>query len=160
MKKVSNKVEYLPITELKLLEYNPRKISEANFERLKDKIRKHPDLFEGRPCLVSDRTGELVVFAGNQRLKAAESLGMTEVPCVVYHGLSEKSEKEKAIVDNVEEGEWWEEMLAEHFGDIDLEGLGAGIELELPDDLDEPDEPTKDKMQKVVCPECGKEFEI
>lgn len=126
-KKVVNRTEYLPITELKLLENNPRKISEANFERLKKKIEKHPDLFEGRPCLVSDRTGELVVFAGNQRLKAAQSLGMTEVPCVVYHGLSEADEKEKAIIDNVEEGEWWEEMLAEHFSDIDLAGLGVEV---------------------------------
>lgn len=30
----------------------------------------------------------------------------------------------------------------------------------IPDDFDDDPEPSKKKMQKIVCPECGKEFEI
>lgn len=129
-KEITNKVEYISVDKLELHEKNPRKISKSHLERLKRKLEKHGDLLEGRPLLVSDRTGKLVVFGGNQRLKAARELGLKEVPCVVYRGLSYDDEREKMIIDNVEEGEWWDEVLEDEFGDLDLEDLGIEIESE------------------------------
>lgn len=125
-KKVEHPVEYIKIKDLKLLEDNPRTISKKAFDRLKGKIERNPDFFEGRPCLLSNRTGEWVVFAGNQRLKAAEALGWKEVPCAKYAGLDEEREKELTIIDNVQEGDWDYDILANKF-DIDLESLGVEI---------------------------------
>lgn len=125
-RKVEHPVEYIKIKDLKLLEDNPRTISKKAFDRLKGKIERNPDFFEGRPCLLSNRTGEWVVFAGNQRLKAAEALGWKEVPCVKYAGLDEEREKELTIIDNVQEGDWDYDILANKFDPDDL--LNWGME--------------------------------
>lgn len=106
-------IEYRRVEELTLLEDNPRKISVEQMERLKESIDKNPDYFECRPVILSDRTGELVVIAGNQRVKAATAIGMEEVPTILLSGLTEEREKEIIIRDNVNNGEWDEELLAD-----------------------------------------------
>lgn len=104
---------YREVEELVLLEDNPRKISDEQMEKLKESIDKNPDYFECRPVILSDRTGELVVIAGNQRVKAATAIGMKAVPTILLSGLTEEREKEIIIRDNVNNGEWDEELLAE-----------------------------------------------
>lgn len=106
-------IEYRRVEELTLLEDNPRKISVEQMERLKESIDKNPDYFECRPVILSDRTGELVVIAGNQRVKAATAIGLEAVPTILLSGLTEEREKEIIIRDNVNNGEWDEELLAE-----------------------------------------------
>ena len=106
-------IEYRRVEELTLLEDNPRKISVEQMERLKESIDKNPDYFECRPVILSDRTGELVVIAGNQRVKAATAIGLEAVPTILLSGLSEEREKEIIIRDNVNNGEWDEELLAD-----------------------------------------------
>ena len=95
MKKVEHAVEYKPLDELCHLERNPRKISKENMEKLVKSIKANPDYFEARPIICSDRTGKLVIIAGNQRLRAAKTAGLSEVPVVVLHGLSEERERLK-----------------------------------------------------------------
>lgn len=121
MKEVEHKVEYRDISTLKHWNINPRKISKDELERLKRSLKEDPDWLEARPIALSDRTGELVVIAGNQRVKAAKALGLKEVPCVIYHCKDETEEKRKAIKDNHENGEWDEEIFAEFFKDDPLE---------------------------------------
>lgn len=75
-------IVYREVDKLVLLEGNPRKISDEQLEKLKDSIDKNPDYFECRPVILSDRTGELVVIAGNQRVRAAISLGLAAVPSI------------------------------------------------------------------------------
>lgn len=104
---------YREVEKLVLLEDNPRKISDEQMERLKESIDKNPDYFECRPVILSDRTGELVVIAGNQRVKAATAIGLKAVPTILLSGLTEEREKEIIIRDNVNNGEWDEELLAE-----------------------------------------------
>lgn len=106
-------IEYRRVEELTLLEDNPRKISVEQMERLKESIDKNPDYFECRPVILSDRTGELVVIAGNQRVKAATAIGLEAVPTILLSGLTEEREKEIIIRDNVNNGEWDEELLAD-----------------------------------------------
>ena len=106
-------IEYRRVEELTLLEDNPRKISVEQMERLKESIDKNPDYFECRPVILSDRTGELVVIAGNQRVKAATAIGLEAVPTILLSGLTEEREKEIIIRDNVNNGEWDEELLSE-----------------------------------------------
>ena len=106
MAKVKNIVVYKRVEELELLERNPRVISKDKMDKLVESIKNNPDYFEARPIICSDRTGKNVIIAGNQRLRAAKILGLSEVPVVVLKGLSEEKEKEIIIRDNVELGDW------------------------------------------------------
>ena len=125
MKKVEHAVEYKPLDELCHLERNPRKISKENMEKLVKSIKANPDYFEARPIICSDRTGKLVIIAGNQRLRAAKTAGLSEVPVVVLHGLSEEREREITIRDNVELGEWDLDLLESDWDAEDLQEWGV-----------------------------------
>lgn len=104
-------VEYRPIKDLKELPGNPRTIKKDQFEKLKQSIKDNADYFEARPIILSDRTGELVILAGNQRYKAAKAIGLKEVPTILLPNLNEEREKEIIIRDNVENGDWdWDEL--------------------------------------------------
>lgn len=105
---------------------NPRYIDGDDFERLCESITRNPDLFNARPILCSDRTGELVVIGGNQRLKAALHLGLATVPVFVFSGLSVEREREIAVRDNVTNGEWDATKL-ESWAECDLVGWGVDI---------------------------------
>lgn len=111
---------YREVSALSELEGNPRTITKKQFEKLKTSLKNNPDYFEARPLILSDRTGALVVIAGNQRLRAAKSLGLKEVPTVLLEGLTEEREREIIIRDNVENGEWDMEALANAWSTDDL----------------------------------------
>ena len=127
MKTTTHQVEYRAISELNELEGNPRTIKKDDFERLKKSLHDNQDYFEARPIILSDRTGKLVIIAGNQRYKAAKAIGLTEVPTVLLSGLSEEREREIVIRDNVENGEWDMDILANEWDTTDLKEWGAEI---------------------------------
>ncbi len=124
MKRVENVVEYKSLDELYHLDRNPRTISKENMDKLVKSIKDNPDYFEARPIICSDRTGKLVIIAGNQRLRAAGLAGLSEVPVVTIHGLTEEREREITIRDNVELGDWDFDILANEFDVEDLEDWG------------------------------------
>lgn len=97
---------YRQTETLKKLENNPRSITEKQLQKLKESIQRNPDYFEARPIILSDRTGELVIIAGNQRYDACVQLGIKEVPTVLISNLTEEREREIIIRDNVNNGEW------------------------------------------------------
>nr|DAK99743.1 MAG TPA: ParB protein [Caudoviricetes sp.] len=99
-------VIYRQTETLKKLENNPRTITEKQLQKLKESIQRNPDYFEARPIILSDRTGELVIIAGNQRYDACVQLGIKEVPTVLIPNLTEEREREIIIRDNVNNGEW------------------------------------------------------
>lgn len=119
--------EYIDINKLNLLSNNPRSITTSNFEKLKKSIQNNPDYFEARPLIISDRTGELVVIAGNQRLKASQELGLKQVPCCILKNLTEEREKEIIIRDNVELGDWDYDLLGNEWETEDLQDWGVDI---------------------------------
>lgn len=118
---------YRDVNDISLLEGNPRTITGKQFERLKESLDKNPDYFEARPIILSDRTGELVAIAGNQRLKAARSLGLQQVPTVLLSGLTEEREREIIIRDNVENGEWDMDALANEWDVEELHDWGVNV---------------------------------
>lgn len=160
-RKVKAAAEYWPIADLALLENNPRTIKKADMDKLVKSIKDNPDYFEARPIILSNRTGKNVIIAGNQRLKAAEQLGLKEVPAVLLEGLTEDREREIIIRDNVSNGEWDMDELANSFAPEKLDEWGVILPgwNDMPDDFDD-DTVSEKKKQKIVCPNCGEEFEL
>ena len=119
--------KYRKLSELHELPGNPRTIKKDQFEKLKKSIKDNADYFEARPIILSNRTGKMVIIAGNQRYKAAKAIGMNEVPTILLEGLSEEREREIVIRDNVENGDWDMDALANEWNAQDL--LDWGVEL-------------------------------
>lgn len=122
-------VIYRKIKDLSPLPRNPRTITKKGLEQICDSITSIPKYFEARPLILSNRTGQLVVIAGNQRMKAAKRLKMTEVPTVLLEGLTEEEEKEIILRDNINNGAWdMNALLNGDWDEIDFDYIG----LELP----------------------------
>ena len=137
-------MEYRKLTELKKLPNNPRTIKDESFKSLCKSIQDNPDYFEARPCILSDRTGELIIIAGNQRYDAALHLKLKEIPTHLLTGLTEEREREIIIRDNVANGEWDVSALAD-WDKVKLEEWGVDVQwpVEIPeateDDYEIPD---------------------
>lgn len=144
---IINKVKYVPLKELTLMEHNPRSISRENFERLKKSIKDNKEFFEARPIIASNRTGQNVIIAGNQRYRAAKELKMKEVPCVIMT-LTEAKEKEINIRDNVELGEWDYDILANYFEKEDLIEYGVDMS-DVFDAIEEQEEETPNLITDI-----------
>ena len=156
--KPNAQVEYRPIKDLKELPGNPRIIKKDQFEKLKQSIKDNADYFEARPIILSDRTGELVILAGNQRYKAAKALGLKEVPTILLPNLTEKREKEIIIRDNVENGDWDWDALANEWDATMLDSWGVDLPTDLKPQLEiiedeapevQEDKPAKSKLGEI-----------
>lgn len=125
-------VIYRKIADIHPLPDNPRTIGPEDLERLKESIRNNPDYLEAHPLVLSDRTGELIVIDGNQRLRACLEMGMEEVPTALLSGLTEEREKEIIIRANVLNGKWDEMILKDKWDVEELKDWG----VDLPADWD------------------------
>ena len=124
---MAKEIVYRKLTELKKLPNNPRTIKKADMDRLKQSIKDNPDYFEARPLILSNRTGDLVILAGNQRYEAAKALKMDEVPTFLLEGLTEAREREIIIRDNVSNGDWDMDALANEWNTQELIDWGVDI---------------------------------
>lgn len=120
-------MEYRKLKDLKLLDRNPRTIKDDDFKKLVQSIEANPDYFEARPLILSDRTGDLVIIAGNQRYKAAKELKLKEVPTFLIKDLTEEREKEIIIRDNVSNGQWDWDILANEWNIEKLNDWGLDL---------------------------------
>jgi len=120
-------MQYRKLTEIKKLPGNPRIIRDKQFKTLCDSIRDNPKYFEARPIILSNRTGELVIIAGNQRYEAAKFLKLKEVPTYLIEGLTEAKEREIVIRDNISNGEFDMDALSNAWSDLPLIDWGIDI---------------------------------
>lgn len=151
--------EYVEIKKLTHLERNPRKITQDQFAKLCKNIEEDPEFFDLRPCLVSQVDGNLVVYAGNQRLRAAKKLGWKSVPCIIQVGLDDETMKERAAKDNAHFGEWDWDILSSDYNVADLLLMGfteKDLQIAMPDI--ELDYPSNAKEEGCKCPTCGKKM--
>lgn len=123
-------IVYRKVEDLELLDCNPRTITKSDFKRLCDSIRMN-GFWIHRPVAISDRSGKLIIIAGNQRLKAAKKLNLDEVPTVLYHNPTVDEENEIIFRDNINNGDWDTHKMNESpFDGIDFDFMG----LCLPED--------------------------
>lgn len=137
------KIEYRKTVDLETLYHNPRFILDEEFKSLCKSLEDNPDYFEARPIIISDRTGMLVVIAGNMRLRAAIEIGKKEVPTILLKGLTVDREKEIIIRDNVNNGNWDYDILANEWDKDQLVEWGVPAMWDLGEE--EPEEPAQTK---------------
>lgn len=114
---MNNPTQNVAIKSLKLLERNPRKITGDQMAKLERSLEKDPEFLWNRPCLVNKIGDDLIVYAGNQRVRAAKKLKWTEIPCIIDENLSEEVIKDRIIKDN------------KQFGTFDFDILGDDYEV-------------------------------
>ncbi len=158
-------MEFVEISKLVLLDNNPRRITKTQFEKLMKSLKEDPKFFELRPCLVNRVNGELIVYAGNQRVRAALKLNWTLVPCIIEDDLSKARMDARVIKDNKSYGEFDFDVLNADW-DIDVL-LDAGFTAEeltgdygdLTEEIDNPSDQSPEKEKKIkCCPKCGAEI--
>lgn len=153
-------VKEIPIKDLSLLERNPRKITKDQMDKLCKSIESDPDFLYNRPVLVNEIDGKLTVYAGNQRVKAADKLGWKQIPCIVEHNLSEEKVNKRLILDNRTMGTFDYDLLANEF-DLDML-IDAGFKDsdfdmgDIEEVLSDQNKPKKKKTK--TCPNCQYEF--
>lgn len=134
----------IPIKDLTLLKQNPRTITAEQMEKLQKSLTNDPDFLWKRPILVNHTEDKHIVYAGNQRVRAAKKLKWKEIPCIVDVNLSNEVMQDRVIKDNKTFGTFDYEMLANEFDieklldagftpeelHIDIEDLGSTDEEE------------------------------
>lgn len=138
-----------PLSELVKLENNPRRITDTDLAKLVQSIRDNQDYFQARPLILSDRTGELVIIAGNQRYEAAKFLELDMVPTYLISGLNKRREQEIIIRDNISNGSWDYDALNNEWNEFDLNDWG--VNLAFPSDqTEEPEEQKQVESTKIT----------
>lgn len=104
----SPKLILLSVNEVELLDENPRDINQKEFEALCEDIKNDPNFLQQRPPLVNHITeiGKKVVYAGNQRLKAARQIGLEKIYFWVEENVSKEVQEKRMLQDNLHRGEW------------------------------------------------------
>ena len=152
------KITLIEINSLNPAEYNPRQISNKQYEDLKASMEKFgcvdPIIININP----DRQN--VVVGGHQRLRILRELGAEKVPTVSVN-LSEEDERELNVRLNKSGGTFDMDILANEFDIVDLKEWGfKDIDFGL--NIDKIDEPNFDELTddlKVKLPTIKITFE-
>ncbi len=148
------RIEMRPTASLKPYPDNPR-INDAAVDAVAASIKQ----FGFRQPIVVD--GEGVIVCGHTRWKAAQKLGLEEVPVHVAADLTPKQAKAYRLADNKTRdlSEWNQELLgpelAELVGDFDMGDFGfeePEIDGPHPNQEINPDDLAETKNE---CPKCG-----
>jgi hypothetical protein len=108
-------MEIVKIEAIKANSKNPRVIKDDKFRKLVQSIREFPDMLNKRPLICfTDVDGKYVVLGGNMRLKAAQEIGLKEMPIILADDWTQEQKDEFLIKDNVGFGEWnWDDLANE-----------------------------------------------
>lgn len=155
MKIISKRLE-----ELREYENNPRH-NDGAVDAVAASIRE----FGFKVPIVID--SDNVIIAGHTRKKAAEKIGLVEVPCIVADDLTPEQVKAFRLADNkVSEFATWDfgklELELAELSEMDMTAFGFDIpdeEVNI-DDFFEDAEPKEKEPKKVQCPHCGEWFEV
>lgn len=156
---VSSTVKMVKLSALHGAAWNPRTIKDDRFKNLMKSVQDDPDFLYRRPILaMKDGT----IYAGNMRFRAAQQLGMAEVPAII-EDITPELAKERAIKDNGSWGDWDRgalTILLGEFESVDLSTLGfnaAQLEKLIGGASAPVDFPTitEELTTNRECPKCG-----
>jgi site-specific DNA-methyltransferase (adenine-specific) len=141
------------LNELKPFESNPRTITEAQYEKLKDSIRR--DGYRTR----IEATHDLRVCSGHQRLRALRELGYQTIPVLVpSEPIDDEAFMRIVVTSNVNNGAWDFDSLSSLYDLEELRDFGVQEIMNIPP-MDDGEPPAPGKTQ-VCCPKCSEVFTV
>ena len=164
MTDLHDRVERVPIDDLIPYSNNPKDHPDEQVKKIASSIKNYG---WDQPIVVD---GEGEIIKGHGRRKAAETLGLDEVPVIRRDDLTDAEAKAARIADNkTAEAPWNDDLLAteiELLDDFDADDLGFSEsevdellepdDMEIPDGFDEVDD--EELETEHECPECGYEW--
>lgn len=114
----------IDIDLLKPTSNNPRQIDKKDFEILKKSLKEFPEMKSIREVVVDE---DLRILGGHQRVKALQDLGEKKVLVKQVFGLTEEQKNEFIIKDNIANGDWDYDILANEWNAEDLNEWGLDI---------------------------------
>lgn len=116
--------------------------------------------------IVVDKDG--VIVAGHTRLKAAQALGLLEVPCVIAADLTPQQIKAYRLLDNKlnEKADWDNDLLPLELGElVDFDFAPFDVDWDLPEDVEtdtdaEPQMDRADELRELWQTELGQVWEL
>lgn len=142
----------LKISDIKPNPDNPRVIKDAQYKKLVQSIKDLPKMATIRPIAIDENN---VIMGGNQRFRAMQELGWTEIPVVVMTDWTEDEKREFIIKDNRDFGEddWaklesWDKNLLEQWG-VELPNGFNELEVEEDDAPEVSQDPPLSKLGEV-----------
>lgn len=159
--KLSMKLTYKKIEELIPYENNPRKNDNA-VDAVAASIKK----FGFKVPVILD--ADNVIVCGHTRYRAAQKIGIKEIPCIMADDLSDEQIRAFRLADNktAELAEWDFSLLDFELENIDMDMSEFGFEIGT-DDIEDFDynvdektdsEFTEKEENYVECPCCGMRF--
>lgn len=162
------RVEMMGVDKLIPYARNPRK-NDGAVDAIAASIKE----FGFRQAIVVDE--EMVILVGHTRLKAAQKLGLKQVPVHIAEGLTEPQKKAYRIADNRtgEIAEWDNDLLALELEDLrmadfdldtlafdagEVDALMNGAPENYPESSAKEIDPD-DYQMGHTCPKCGFEFD-
>lgn len=122
------KVETIEMDVSDIAEYksNPRTISKKDFAVLKKSLKEFPSMLDVREIVV-DENG--VILGGNQRYKALQAMGKSKVKVKKVTGWTDEEKREFVIKDNIANGAWDNDKLANEWDKTKLEEWGLPLKV-------------------------------
>ena len=142
------------IKDLKEHPDNPRYIREKNFTALLNSVRDFPDMLKARPLVANQ---DMVVIGGNMRLRALRHLKIKKAPVLIVDW-DEQKQSEFMIKDNLQQGEFDWDLIANHWDQDSLISWGvdqfhfgvSNVSDLLPDAGDEVHDPKESDAPKLT----------
>ena len=157
----------VPLDSLKAYDNNAKKHTREQLDAIQASIREFG--FRGFVIAWHNEDGEPEIVAGHARCKAAQQLGMDEVPVVFCDDLTDAQRRALTLADNqttMMTG-WDFDQLSYELEtlemDFDMKDFGFNVES-IPDIdalfSDEEQEEKPHDPKTITCPHCGGTFEV
>ena len=114
------------IDDITPTEYNPRTISKKDFTILKRSLKDFPSMMKVREVVVDEN---MRLLGGHQRIKALQAQGKTKVLVKQVSGWTEEEKDEFMIKDNIANGDWDNDKLANRWDKAKLEEWGLPLKI-------------------------------
>lgn len=134
---------------------NPRLIKSKKHRELMKSLKEFPEMKLLREIVIDENN---VILAGDKRAYALEELGYTDVTVKQVIGLSEAKKREFIAKDNIHNGEWDTDVIANEWDAEQLAEWGVP-EFKLGGEQGEKKE-KEYKQHEVTCPNCGEHFTL
>ena len=96
----SDKIHKIKVIEIEPNREQPRRFfDEEALEELASSIKTYGVL---QPIIVNKKENYYEIVAGERRWRAAKKAGLTEMPCIIKDDITERSNKEIALIENIQ----------------------------------------------------------